>query len=264
MAASTVISAWRGWLSRHRAAARIAGGLRRHWLPVLSLLSLAGLIVAVNPAALAGVFRRVHLLPLLLMFPTTVLIYVLRAFGWRVTLRRTGIHISIWRTISVMIAGKTLIFLPVGDLGRVAYIEQLGADGHDAGEVTGTIAFQELLYLTIMGLAILPAIVTRPDIGIIAAGLTAIQLGIFGILLWEPAYRWSLATVERVRFLRRFHPQLKHIRPAFVHLFHLPTAAAVVVWNATAVAAAFLLFELALHAVGVTSVGFAQAAFILS
>ncbi|MGH7904838.1 MAG: lysylphosphatidylglycerol synthase domain-containing protein, partial [Candidatus Dormibacteraceae bacterium] len=42
----------------------------------------------------------------------------------------------------------------------------------------------------------------------------------------------------------------------------LPTAAAVVVWNATAVAAAFLLFELALHAVGVTSVGFAQAAFI--
>ncbi|MGH7776966.1 MAG: lysylphosphatidylglycerol synthase transmembrane domain-containing protein [Candidatus Dormibacterales bacterium] len=229
---------------------------------MISVVSLLALVLVVNPVSLVGVFRRVRPVPLLLMFPVTVLIYVLRALGWGVTLRRIGIHISLWRTISVMFAGKTLVFLPVGDLGRVAYIEELGAEGHDAGEVTGTIAFQELLYMTIMGLAIVPAAVSHPDIGVLAVGLTVVQVSVFGVLLWGSAYEWALSTVERVRLLRRFHPQLKHVRPAFLHLFHPPTAAAVVVWNACAVVAAFFLFELALMAVGVHGITFVQAAFI--
>ena len=252
----------RRWLDRHRGARAAAGFLREHWLPAISILSLMALVVAVNPVALAGVLSRVRPVPLLLMLPVTVAIYVVRALGWRVTLRRIGVRISLWRTVSVMFAGKTLVFLPVGDLGRVAYVEHLGAGGHDAGEVTGTIAFQELLYMTIMGLAIVPAAVSRPNIGVLAIGLTIVQIGVFAVLLSASAYRWALSTVERVRLLRRFHSELKHIRPAFLHLFHPPTAAAVVFWNGAAVAAAFFLFELSLQAVGVHGVTFVQAAFI--
>lgn len=263
---SAVLSGWRKRWGRlrksHPLLGRGAGLLRRHWLIALSIVSLAAVIGVVNPVALAGVFGKVRPLPLLLMFPTTLVVYITRALGWRVTLRRIGMDISIWRAVAVMIAGKTLIFLPAGDLGRVAFVEKLGADAPEAGEVTGTIAFQELLYLTIMGLAILPDALTRRQIGVIAVGLTIVQVSVFMVLLWQPAYDWALRTVERVRPLRRFHPQLKQIRPAFLHLFHPPTAAAVVLWNAAGVASAFFLFELALHAVGVSHVDFVQAAFI--
>jgi uncharacterized protein (TIRG00374 family) len=68
--------------------------------------------------------------------------------------------------------------------------------------------------------------------------------------------------VERIRFLRRFDRELRDIRPAFVKLFQPRIGLTIVLINAVAVALAFALFLLALHAVGVNNVGFAKAAFI--
>lgn len=240
----------------------VLGFLRKHWMVVLAVLSILGLVIAVNPAKLGGVLERVHLVPLLLMVPTTIAIYVVRAFGWHVALRRTGVEITVHRTTTIMIAGQALVFLPAGDLARVKMIADTGSGGHDAGEVTGTVAFQELLYMSLMGFAVLPAIAQHPDIGAVVAVITLAQVSIFVVLLWKRGYDFAVRMVERIGFLRRFDQQLRDIRPAFVHLFSPRAGIPIVAWNALAVALAFLLFELALHAVGVTNVGYAKAAFI--
>jgi uncharacterized protein (TIRG00374 family) len=240
----------------------VLGFLRQHWMAAIAVVSIVALVVGVNPLKLWAVLQHVHILPLLLMLPCTVAIYVVRAFGWHLALRRIGVGISLHRTITVMIAGQTLIFLPAGDLARVKMVRDTGSDGRDAGELTGTIAFQELLYMTLMGFAVIPAIVQHPDIGALVALITTVQVGIFVVLIWERGYNFAVRMVERIRFLRRFDRELRDIRPAFVQLFEPRTGIPIVLCNAVAVTLAFVLFELALHAVGVSDISFAKAAFI--
>lgn len=249
-------------LQRNAVTGPLLRFLRRHWMVAIAVLSIAGLVLAVNPGKLWGVLERVQLRPLVLMLPCTVAIYVVRAFGWHVALRRTGVNISAHRSIVVMLAGQAMVFLPAGDLARVKMVRDTGASGHDAGEITGTIAFQELLYMTLMGFAVLPAIAQHPDIGGLVAIITLLQVGIFAVLLWERGYRFAVRAVERIRLLRRFDRELRDIRPAFVHLFEPRAGIPIVLFNALAVTLAFVLFLLALHAVGVTNIGFAKAAFI--
>jgi uncharacterized protein (TIRG00374 family) len=248
--------------TRRRRLHPVLAFLRTQWMWVVALLSIVGLVLAVNPGKLWGVLQHVRMLPLLLMLPCTVAIYVVRALGWRVALHQIGVKISTHRTVTVMIAGQSLVFLPAGDLARVKMVRDTGSDGHDAGELTGTIAFQELLYMTLMGFAVIPAIAQHPDIGAIVAAITLAQVAIFFILLWEPGYHWAVRTVERIRMLRRFDKELRDIRPAFVRLLEPRAGIPILLWNALAVALAFALFELALHAVGVDNVGYAKAAFI--
>jgi uncharacterized protein (TIRG00374 family) len=240
----------------------VLGFLRKHWMVAVAVLSIVGLIIGVNPGKLWGVLEHVELLPLLLMLPCTVAIYVIRSFGWHVALRAIGVRISPHRTITVMLAGQALVFLPAGDLARVKMVRDTGASGHDGGELTGTIAFQELLYMTLMGFAVLPAIAQHPDIGGVVAVITAAQVGIFVVLIWERGYNFAVRTVERIRFLRRFDKELRDIRPAFVHLFKPRAGIPIILWNAVAVTLAFALFLLALRAVGVHNISFAKAAFI--
>jgi uncharacterized membrane protein YbhN (UPF0104 family) len=236
--------------------------LRENWLLLVALAGLAALVIAVNPAALGRTFQRVDVDVLLLMVPTTLGIFVVRGAGWWFTLRRIGIRISVAQAIVVVFATKPMVFLPAGDLGRVAVLESAGAQGHDAGEVASTVAFQEMIFLALMAVPLIPAAIVEPQLAPLVVFLAALLALILAVLLWEPAYSRAIALVERIALLRRFDRELRHIRPAFIRLFHPRTLAGVVVFDALGVALTFLLFELALHAVGVTYVGILQATFI--
>ncbi len=249
-------------LDKHPVAGPVLRFTKQHWMVVIAVLSIVGLVIAVNPGKLWGVLQHVQIRPLVLMLPCVVAIYVVRAFGWHIALHRIGVKISAHRSVTVMLAGQAVVFIPAGDLARVKMVRETGASGHDAGEITGTIAFQELLYMTLMGFAVLPAIVQHPDIGGLVAIITVLQVCIFSVLLWERGYRFAVRMVEKIRFLRRFDKELRDIRPAFVHLFEPRAGIPIVILNALAVTLAFVLFLLALHAVGVTNIGFAKAAFI--
>jgi uncharacterized membrane protein YbhN (UPF0104 family) len=238
------------------------GLLRRHWLVVLGLVAIVGLVLAVNPIELARVFARTRPLPLLLMLPVTFAIYAMRSLGWWAELRRIGVPIRLPKAVLVAFAGQATIFVPGGDLGRAALLELVGAGGHDAGELTGTIAFQELMYLLLMGLATIPAVFIDPLVGFDVVALVFGEAGIFLILLWEPVYRWAVSTVVQLRLLRQYEEPLRHVRPAFLRLLRSRTAFTVLATNLLGLALAFLLFELALHAVGAERIGYAQAAFV--
>lgn len=238
--------------------------LRRHWLEAIAVACLVGLVVGVNPARLLGVFAKVRWQILLLMVPVCLGMYLTRSLGWWVTLRRIGVRISILRAVEVEFAGQVMVFMPTGDLARVALILETGSSGKDAGQLTSTIAFQEILYMTLVGLGVVPRIAQHPDVALLVLFMTIGYAGILVVLTWEPAYLRAVRAVEKIRVLRRFDKDLKRLRPAFLELLEARVLLAVTLCNAAAVALSFLLFFLALEAIGVTGVSFVTAAFILA
>jgi uncharacterized membrane protein YbhN (UPF0104 family) len=241
---------------------RLPHFLRENWLWGLALAGLAVLVVVVNPSELARVFRQVDVRVLLLMIPATLGISIVRGIGWWFTLRRIGLRISIPRAIVVVLATKPMVFLPAGDLGRVAVLEATGGTQvHDVGEVTATVAFQEIGFLLLIGAPLVPALALEPALTPLVVFLAGLLSTIMAVLLWEPAYVRAVALLERIRFLRRFDRELRHIRPAFLKLFDLKTTMGVLIFDALGVALTFLLFKLALNAVGATNVGLLQATF---
>ncbi len=132
-----------------------------------------------------------------------------------------------------------------------------------AGRVAGTIAFQELIYLTLVGLGVLPRVFSQPGIAILVLVMTVAHIAVFTILIWKTAYRWALRTVERIRILRRFDKQLRQLQPTFVELFRPATLIPVLVLNVLSALLTYLLFYMAVVALGATQVTFFAAAFVL-
>lgn len=238
--------------------------LKHHTMEIIAVLCLLALVLAVNPAALGGVFARTDVALVLLMLPVTIGTYLARSLGWWFTLRRVGVDVDIPHSVAVEFAGQTMVFMPTGDLARIALIKEVTGTPRTSGELTATIAFQELLFMTLMGLGVLPRVARHPDIALLVIAMVLIHLLILTVIIWKPAYDWAIGLVEKVKLLRRFDSQLRSIRPAFVELLHLRVVVPVLLCNALAVFLSYLLFYLALHAVGANQVSFIAAMFVLA
>jgi uncharacterized membrane protein YbhN (UPF0104 family) len=221
-------------------------------------------VIAVNPFRIAALFAGADRRDLVLMAPCVIGIYFFKAFGWWAALRRLGVRIGPLRTLYVMFVGRTLIFVPTGDLARIALLREAGAEGANAGEVAATIAFQELLYMGLVGLAVLPRIGDHPQLIALVAVMAAAHVGIFMVLLWGRVYDWAVAFVERVRLLRRFDTPLRSLHPAFVRLTTPGVVLQVLAWNALGVMCLLLLFNLAVAAVAGPKLTLGQTAFAYS
>ncbi len=237
--------------------------LQRHLLAVIAVLCIVGLVLGVNPSRLAAALHKTNWRIALLMIPVTVATYVLRGAAWWLALRKIGERISLARCLAIEFAGQVMIFLPMGDLARVAMARRADKSPPGAGKVAGTIAFQELVYLTLVGLGVLPRVFSQPGIAILVVIMTTAHVAVFTILIWKRAYQWALRTVERIRLLRRFDAQLRELQPTFAELFTPSTLLPVLVLNVLSVLLTYLLFYLAVAALGATQVSFIAAAFVL-
>ncbi len=262
------VARWGGgvWQASQRTpvVGALARTLRRYALEIIALLCLLALVLAVNPTMLAGVFRRANVGLILLMLPVTLATYLARSLAWWFTLRQVKVDVDIRHSIAVEFAGQTMVFMPTGDLARIKLIKEVTATRRSSGEITATIAFQELLFMTLMGLGVLPRVAAHPDIALLVIVMVLVHLLILTVLIWQPAYNWAVRLVEKVKVLRRFDAQLRSIRPAFIELLHVRVVVPVLLCNAAAVFLSYVLFYMALHAVGQTQVGFIAATFVLS
>jgi uncharacterized membrane protein YbhN (UPF0104 family) len=256
----------RAWAAsqRHRRLGAVARFLRKNVMELVAVGCIVGLVVAVNPASLGGVFRKTNISLLLLMLPVTVGTYLARSLGWWFTLRAVGVKVDLAHATAVELAGQTMVFMPTGDLARIALIKEVTGTRRTAGQLTATIAFGELLFMTMMGLGVLPRVASHPDIALLVVLMVLVHLAVLTVLVWEPGYNWAINLVEKVRALRRFDAQLRAIRPAFIELLHVRVVVPVVACNAVAVFLSYLLFYMALQAIGQTQVGFIAAAFVLA
>ena len=237
--------------------------LRRHAAELVAVVALVALIVSVNPPKLLNVLARSEWRALAVMVPVVLLMYVTRGLAWWFALRRIGERVSIRRCLMVEFAGQVMIFLPMGDLARVAMLRGVRPDV-GGGPITATIAFQELAFMTLLGLGVLPRIVTSPGVAALVLLMLVAHAAVFLVLSWEPAYTRARVLVERIRVLRRFDTQLRELRPAFMQLWDVRTAVPIFALQAIAAALSFLLFFLALQALGLDQVSFMSSTFVLS
>ncbi|MDQ6846872.1 MAG: flippase-like domain-containing protein [Candidatus Dormibacteraeota bacterium] len=243
---------------------RAVRALRKYALEIVAVLCLVALVLAVNPAALGGVYRHANAGLILLMVPVTVGTYLARSLAWWFTLRQVKVDVDIRHSIAVEFAGQTMVFMPTGDLARIALIKEVTGTRRSAGALTATIAFQELLFMTLMALGVLPRVASHPDIALLVIVMVLVHLLVLTVLIWEPAHTWAIGVVEKVKPLRRFDKQLRSIRPAFLELLQIRVLVPVLLCNAAAVFLSYLLFYMSLHAVGQAQVGFIAATFVLA
>lgn len=237
--------------------------LRRHAAELVAVVALVALVVSVDPPKLLHVLARSEWRVLAVMVPVVLLMYVTRGLAWWFALRRIGERVSIRRCLMVEFAGQVMVFLPMGDLARVAMLRGVRPEV-GGGPVTATIAFQELVFMTLLGLGVLPRVITNPGIAALVLLMLVAHAAVFLVLSWEPAYTRARVLVERIRFLRRFDTQLRELRPAFMQLWDVRTAAPIFALQAIAAALSFVLFFLALQALGVHQVSFMASTFVLS
>jgi len=236
--------------------------VRRYWAELFALAGLIALIVGVNPLKLGHVFSHISWVLAVLMVPVTIALYICRGTAWWYALRGVGEHIRFNQTQVIELAGQVMIILPMGDLARVAMVRDTD-DEKGAGTITATIALQELLYMWMMSLGALPGLVQRHDVALFML-ISSLGFGfVFLVILWNPLYLRVLHLVEHVKLLRRFDQQLHEIRPAFVTLCKPRTLAPILGYQVVAALLSFLLFYLALIAVGVTNISYITAVFVL-
>lgn len=235
--------------------------LRRFWAEAFALVGLIALIVGVNPLQLGHVFSRIQWHEALLMIPVTFGIYLCRGTAWWIALRGVGEHISFRHTQLIEVAGQVMIFLPMGDLTRVAMVRATDRE-RGVGAITASVALQELTYMLLMSFGALPQIVQRHNVALLMMAMMLGFIGVFVVLLWKPAYERAIRLVEHVRLLRRFDKQLHEIRPAFVRLCRWRVLVPVLAFQALAALLSFLLFYLALLAIGL-KVSYITAVFVL-
>lgn len=236
--------------------------LRRYWAELFAVASLMALIIGVNPLDLGHDFGRIDWRVALLMLPIVLAIYLARGTAWQIALRGIGERIGFVQTQLIELSGQVMIVLPMGDLARVAMVRQTDRE-RGGGAITATVALQELLYMLFVSFGALPRLAERPDVALVMICTMLAFISVFVILLWGAAYDRAVRLVEHIRMLRRFDEQLHELRPAFVHLCHPKRLLPIALFQAIAAALSFLLFFLAMRAIGLTSVSYINASFAL-
>lgn len=245
--------------SRRRAA---LGLLRRHWLALVGGASLIGIVVAVDPIQLGSTLEGVRLPSLALMAPVALASYAARGLGWHALLRRLDIRVSRRHAVQVELAGQAFIFLPAGDLGRVALLRETLPGAANAGEIAASVVVQELVFMTLLGLAAIPAALDHPELIGPAVILVGLLTAIVGILLSQRPFQRLLGALERVPVIRRHAGAIRGLHSGVGRLAQPSALLMSAGWNALGAVLGLLLFALAMDTVGITGVAPAEIAFM--
>ena len=194
---------------------RVGARLRAHWITLAGLAAVIALIVAVNPGKVAHDLAGAAVGLLAWMLPVVLLLYVMRGVSWSIVLRGARQHVGLEQAIRVTFISQAFVFLPGGDLWRVPIVKTDGGGPTNAGIITATVVFDDLIYLFVLTFAMVPVVVRSPVLAIPLAIALVPQLIIFAILLSPSLYQWLARRVGRMRLFRRFHNELDLLGPTF-------------------------------------------------
>lgn len=240
---------------------RVLGILRDNWIVVVGLLAVVTLVLAVDPAKLGRDLANADRLFVLLTVPTVLTLYLLHGVAWWIALRGIRAPVGIRQAITITFISQAFVFLPGGDLWRVPIVRSEQGERLGPGQVTATVVFDNLIYFFVLTFAMVPAVVRSPTFGLPLGVALLPQLAILGILLSPRLYAFLADRVTRVRFLRRFEPQLLLLGPAFRQLMTSSTLIPIIAVDAGCAVLATSLFGLSVTAVHATGFSLQQIAF---
>lgn len=238
--------------------------LRGHWITLLGVAAVAGLVIAVNPASVAHALSAADPWLLVVMLPVVLLLYGVRGGTWFAVLRGARQTVGLREAIRVNLVSQTFVFLPGGDLWRVPLVKADGGVGRDTGVLTATVVFDDLVYLFVLTFAMVPVVTGTPILSIPLAVSLVPQIVIFAILLSPRVYATLAGRVATLRPFRRFRPELEVLGPTFRSLVKARTLVPVVALDAIAATLSIALFALALGAVHAAGTDIPHVAFTYS
>ncbi|HVC40864.1 MAG TPA: lysylphosphatidylglycerol synthase transmembrane domain-containing protein [Candidatus Saccharimonadales bacterium] len=260
MTTETTATGWRVRMTPHR----VWIGFRGHWVTVVGVGAVIGLVFAVNPGKVAGALTHASPALLLIMLPVVLSLYGIRGITWFVVVRASGQPVGLAQALRVTLISQMFVFLPGGDLWKVPLVKQEDGSATDAGVITGTIVFDDLVYLFVLTFAMVPVVVATPVLSIPLAVALLPQVVIFAILLSPAVYRALSARVGNLRPFRRFRPELELLGPSFRSLVRVRTVLLVMALDVIAASLAIALFALALASVHATGSDLSHVAFTYS
>ncbi len=238
--------------------------LRGHWITLLGVAAVAGLVIAVNPASVAHALSAADPWLLVVMLPVVLLLYCVRGGTWFAVLRGARQAVGLREAIRVNLVSQTFVFLPGGDLWRVPLVKADSGAGRDTGVLTATVVFDDLVYLFVLTFAMVPVVTGTPILSIPLAVSLVPQIVIFAILLSPRVYATLAGRVATLRPFRRFRPELEVLGPTFRSLVNARTLVPVVALDAVAATLSIALFALALGAVHAAGTDIPHVAFTYS
>ena len=238
--------------------------LRGHWITLLGVAAVAGLVIAVNPASVAHALSAADPWLLVVMLPVVLLLYCVRGGTWFAVLRGARQTVGLREAIRVNLVSQTFVFLPGGDLWRVPLVKADSGGGRDTGVLTATVVFDDLVYLFVLTFAMVPVVTGTPILSIPLAVSLVPQIVIFAILLSPRVYATLAGRVATLRPFRRFRPELEVLGPTFRSLVKARTLVPVVALDAIAATLSIALFALALGAVHAAGTDIPHVAFTYS
>ncbi len=240
------------------------GMLRDNWIVAVGLMAVVALVVAVDPVKLGRDLANAELAVVLLMLPTVIVLYLLHGVAWWIALHGIRAPVGIRQAITITFISQAFVFLPGGDLWRVPIVRSEGGQELGPGQLTATVVFDNLVYFFVLTFAMVPAAVRIPAFAV-PLGLALLpQLAILGILLSPRLYRFLVDRLMRIRFLRRFEPELLLLGPAFQQLMTARTLIPIVAVDVGCAALATGLFALSVTSVHAAGFSLQQIAFTYS
>jgi uncharacterized protein (TIRG00374 family) len=201
------------------------------------------------------------LIPVVLFL--AVFVYVLQGIRWHFLLRDAGAVLRIWDSVLLNAAGQTITALvPLGDLTRAALASE--ASGKDFGTLAATVTVQELSYNLMLVLCALPILLTvHLGLGIVIATLIAIAL-IIVILTVSPVFHVVHRLIVHVPMLNRFLPAIDELQSETATLLHRPDALLLSILDLARAVAVITVFWLVVEGLAPGTLGWPQAAFVLT
>jgi glycosyltransferase 2 family protein len=239
-------------------------GFRGHWVTIVGVAAVAGLVVAVNPGKVALALSHASPLLLVAMLPVVLSLYLIRGVTWFVVVRAAGQPVGFGQAIRITFISQMFVFLPGGDLWKVPLVRLEKGGRVDTGILTGTVVFDDLIYLFVLTFAMVPLVIGAPLLSIPLAVALLPQLVIFAILLSPSVYGALAGRVGNLRPLRRFRSELEVLGPSFRSLVRIPTTLSVIALDALAASLSISLFALALASVHGTGSDLLHVAFTYS
>lgn len=243
---------------------QLPAALREHWVILAGLVAVAALVTAVDPQKVGRALEGSDLRAVAGMLAVVPLLYFSHGIAWSIALRGAGAPVGFRQAVRVAFISQAFTFLPGGDLWRVPIVRSEDSRPLEAGVITATVVFDDLVYFFVLTFAMIPAALRYPPLLAPFALAVLPQAVIFGILLWPSLYSRLADRVGRARLVRRFQPQLALLGPTFRRLVIPRVAIPVVLVDAASAAMAIALYALALSAVHASGAGLRQVAFTYS
>ena len=213
--------------------------LRRAVPLAVALGALTGLVLVVNPRALAGALSRFDPLFAPLAVAATAVWFVLQGVRWHQLLRVAGSGLRMSDSVLLSVAGQTITaLLPLGDLTRAVFATE--AAGLEVGAAAATVTVQELTFTLFLLLLAIPGMIAlHVGAGIVAAVVAGV-LAIFAILTVPPLFAAVRGAASLLPLPRRLLAQVDELQRETVRLLRRSDTAS---WS---------LLDLARAAVGAT------------